>query len=132
MTDKVSAEDTLHFIANREIEAIEAYVRAGRRHEYLPEPELQRRWKVAWLLFTADPTFLNRDEMEACEAEYHLRRASPPHDAEVASARMNLMRRTIAATEEILADPDRAARVDEALSRDIARVRNEHRRSRKN
>ena len=119
----ITTADTLAHIEGRKSDAIESYVRRGRRLEHLTRRELRTQWKAAKVIFAAEPTFENRNLVDDFEAEFTLRKLPLPRDKEVDAAMNAFVERTVAALEALRSDPVRWAQINAEFSRDIANAR---------
>ncbi|HTP84554.1 MAG TPA: hypothetical protein VMQ11_16505 [Alphaproteobacteria bacterium] len=123
MVDDDITKLTRAWIENKPFEQAQLYARRGRRYEALPTDEVKERWVVAFkrMVGNVRDASLQRDPTDL-EAELILRQEQPPFervheemDAFTAAA--------VTALEILKQDPERFAKADQDVMREIAAFR---------
>jgi hypothetical protein len=117
------AKVTRAWIENKPFEQAQAYARRGRRYESLATDEVKERWVVAFKRMVGDvrDTSLQREPNDL-EAELTLRQEQPPFER-VREEMDAFTAAAVAALEILKRDPEKFAKADQDVMREIAAFR---------
>ena len=117
------AKLTRAWIENKPFEQAQLYARRGRRYENVPTEEVKERWVAAFKRMVGDvrDTSLQREPNDL-EAELILRQEQPPF-ARVREEMDAFTAAAVAALEILKRDPEKFAKADRDVMREIAAFR---------
>jgi hypothetical protein len=108
------------WLANKELERLEDYLKRSRPLAGVPLEELRERWIAQMRNWAESVSGFDHREHEDIEAEMKLRRVQPPVDL-AKDALETIYRKSKEITDELLKDPVSIARTEQKLSAEIAK-----------
>jgi hypothetical protein len=110
------------WLANKQLERLEDYLKRSRPLAGVPLEELRGRWIVQMRKWAKSVSGFDHREHEDIEAEMKLRRVEPPVDL-AKDALETIHRKSKEITDDLLKDPVSAARAEQELSAEIAQFK---------